>query len=259
MKKLIISLLLVVLVIPSLALAEEGKGTRRSVQREGAHRWDGPKLKPVAGRIVSLTASTVTVAMPVKSKDAKAKFKYVKVRTSEKPGLRGLLAKGLGRKGQLLCRKTDKGAWVLVRIKSIKGVEVPRQGARRAGARERLPEKGQTISHEQLERMETRPLAQGPRRPANPQIAKLEQRSQQLAKRYRQAKGQEKEELNDRLRGTLSEVFKLKVRMQAKQIERLKKQLDKLRERLEKRERNREGMIQKRLGQLTGEEENLPW
>ncbi len=32
-----------------------------------------------------------------------------------------------------------------------------------------------------------------------------------------------------------------------------------LREGLEKRERNRETMIQKRFGQLTGEEENLPW
>ena len=128
MKKLIISLLLVVLVIPSLAWAEEGKGTRRPVQQEGAHRWGGMKLEPVVGKIVSLTANTVTVATPVESKDAKAKFKHVKVQISNKLDLQGLLAKGLGKKGQLLCRKTDKGAWVLVRIKSIKGVRLAEHG-----------------------------------------------------------------------------------------------------------------------------------
>ena len=341
MKKLIISLLLIVLAIPSLALAQEGKGARRPGQREGA-RGGGVmklesvagkivmKLEPVVGKMVSLTANKVTIAMPAKSKDAKAKFKHVKVRISDKLDLRGLLAKGLGKKARLLCRKTDKGAWVLVRIKSIEGVEVPRQGPWwGAEARERLHEKSQTISSEQFKRMENRframakrvrenpelreelrnlakkdfeafrqrirrihgelsksikgdgpkksqrrpegkgkppgtrrgqgPQARGPRRPVNPQIAKLEQQSQQLAKRYRKAEGQDKEELGDKLRGTLSEVFKLKVRMQAKQVERLEKQLERLREGLKKREHNREDMIQKRFGKLTGEEEDLPW
>ena len=49
MKKLIISLLLVVLVIPSLAWAEEGKEAKHPLQQKGAHRWGGMKLEPVGG------------------------------------------------------------------------------------------------------------------------------------------------------------------------------------------------------------------
>jgi len=103
------------------------------------------------------------------------------------------------------------------------------------------------------------PQARGPRRPVNPQIAKLERQSHKLANRYRQAKGQDKKKLGDTLRGTLSEIFKLKVQMQGKQVERLEKQLERLRKELKKRESNRKTMIQKRFDRLTGEEKDLPW
>ncbi len=96
-------------------------------------------------------------------------------------------------------------------------------------------------------------------RPGSPQIIKLEQQSRVLAGRYRQAKGRDKEELGEKLRKTLTEVFELKVQTQGKQVQRLKRQLEKLRGQLEKRERNREAMIQKRFTKLTGEEEDLPW
>ena len=95
--------------------------------------------------------------------------------------------------------------------------------------------------------------------PESAEIRKLEQQSQELAKQYRQAKGRDKEELGEKLRKTLTEVFELKVQTQAKQVQRLERQLEKLREQLEKRERNREAMIQKRFTHLTGQEEDLPW
>ena len=96
-------------------------------------------------------------------------------------------------------------------------------------------------------------------RPGSPQIIKLEQQSQELARRQRQAEGQEKEELGEKLRKTLTEVFELKVQTQGKQVQRLKRQLEKLRGQLEKRERNREAIIEKRFTQLTGQEEELSW
>ena len=97
------------------------------------------------------------------------------------------------------------------------------------------------------------------RPPRNPQIVKLEQQSQKLASQYRQAKGRDKEELGEKLRKTLTEVFEQKVQTQAKQVQRLEKQLEKLRDRLEKRQKTREAMIQKRFTHLTGQEDELSW
>ncbi len=326
MKKLIASLLLVVLVVPSLAWAEQDNPPQRRRQQKDAHGRGGMKLEQVGGKIVSLSINTVTIATGAPSKDKKTKAKYVKVQTSAKPELQAALFRGLGRKAQLLCRKTDKGAWVLVRIKSIEGVEVAEQGRRWPGMMGEMFRRGKELSPEQREQMrerframsehigkrpelrkELRELAekdpdvfrlrvrqireQGPERPdtrrqpgrptpqagravfkpgpffpspprvrpGSPQIAKLEQQSQELAKQYRQAKGRDKEELGEKLRKTLTEVFELKVEMQAKQVERLEEQLEKLREQLERRERNREAMIQKRFTHLTGQEEDLPW
>ncbi|MCK4850220.1 MAG: hypothetical protein KAT11_02660 [Phycisphaerae bacterium] len=338
MKKLIASLLLVVLVVPSLAWAEQGRQPQRRRQQKDAPGRGGMKLEQVGGKIVSLSINTVTIATGAPSKDKKTKAKYVKVQTSAKPKLRELLARGLGLKAQLLCRKTDKGALVLVRVRSIEGVEVPEQERRWPGMRDRMRQRGKELSPEQREKMrerfgamaeqlrenpqlrqELRKLAkedpeafrrrirqireQGPgrpdrmrprrepgrptpqagrRRPGEPmpppgpgmgprwgsgrraspesaEIRKLEQQSQALAKRYRQAKGPDKEELGEKLRKTLTEAFELKVQTQAKQVQRLERQLEKLREQLEKRERNREAMIQKRFTHLTGQEEDLPW
>ncbi len=338
MKKLIASLLLVVLVVPSLAWAEQGKQPQRRRQQKDAPGRGGMKLEQVGGKIVSLSANTVTIAKAAQTEDDKAKVQQVKVRTADKPELRGLLAKGLGQKAQLLCKKTDKGAWVLVRIKSIEGVEVAEQGRRWPGMRDRMRQRGKELSPEQREKMRERfktmgahlrknpelrkklrelaekdPEAfrrrirqiheQGPgrpdrmrprweprgpmpqadrRRPGEPmpplglgmspmgvsrrrasaesaEIRKLEQQSQELGKRYRQAKGRDKEKLGEKLRKTLTEVFELKVQTQGKQVQRLERQLEKLRGQLEKRERNREAIIEKRFTKLTRQEEELSW
>ena len=327
MKKLIASLLLVVLVVPSLAWAEQGKQPQRRRQQKDAPGRGGMKLEQVGGKIVSLSINTVTIATGAPSKDKKTKAKYVKVQTSAKPELQAALFRGLGRKAQLLCRKTDKGAWVLVRVKSIEGVEVPEQERRWPGMRDRMRQRGKELSPEELERAEKRFKAmaehlrekpelrkelrklakenpeafrrrirqireQGPGRPdrmrprrepprgpmpqpgpgmspwwgagrrpsrESAEIRKLEQQSQKLAKRYRQAKDRDKEELGEKLRKTLTEVFELKVQTQAKQVQRLERQLEKLRGQLEKRERNREAMIQKRFAKLTKQEDELSW
>ncbi len=324
MKKRIVSLLLAVLVVPGLAQAQDTQEPRRAV--EGC---DGVKLERVAGKIVSLSANTVTIATRAKSNDDKAK--HVKVQISAKPELRDLFAKGLGQKAQLFCRKTDKGGLVIVRVRSIEGVEVPEQRRQRPGMMGQMRHGGEELSPEQLEkrrerfgamrehfrenpelRKELRELAQsdpeafgqrirqmhedsgtasgarprggfsgrktgqpgrdgarpGPARQrggrgmdrlGNPQIAKLEQQSQELAKRYQKAQGQDKEELDEKLRDTLTEAFELKVQAQGKQVQHLEKQLDRLRKQLEKREQSREAMIQKRFSQLTGQEDELSW
>ncbi len=314
MKKLMVSLLLVVLVVPSLAWAEEAKETKHPRKQKVTHSHVPMAIE---GKIVSLSVNTVTIATGANSQDDKAKVKRVKVWISDTPGVRVLLAskgidpkaqrlllaKGLGRKAQLLCKKTHKGDWILLSIKSIEGVEVPKRRvsyrimAEYIGKRPELRKELRELAEKDPEafrlrvrqireqgpsrpdrmrprREPSRPTPQAGRavfkpgpffpsprrvRPGSPQIAKLEQQSQELAKRYRQAKGRDKEELGEKLRRTLSKVFELKVQTQVKQVERLERQLEKLRDQLEKRERNREAMIQKRFGQLTGEEENLPW
>ncbi len=310
MKKLIASLLLVVLVVPGLAWAEEAKETKHPRKQKVTHSHVPMAIE---GKIVSLSANTVTIATGAKSQDDKAKVKRVKVWISDTPGVRVLLAnkgfdpkaqrlllaKGLGRKTQLLCQKTHKGDWMLQSIKSIEGVEVPKRRAsfrilsEHIGKRPELRKELRELAKKDPEafRRRIRQIhasdgtkltfhlrdgrglrwsgpgggrgglrgGRGMVRPGSPQIAKLEQQSQELAKQYRQAKGRDKEELGEKLRKTLTEVFELKVQTQAKQVQRLERQLEKLRDQLEKRERNREAMIQKRFTQLTGQKEDLPW
>ena len=333
MKKLIASLLLIVLVVPGLAWAEEGKEPQQHRRRKASTHEGETQLKQVGGKIVSLSANTVTLTTRAASKDKKTKAKHVKVRISDKGRMRLLLARGLGQKAQLLCRKTDKGGLVLVRIKTIEGVEIPEQGRRRPGMRGEMYSRGKELSPEERGKMRelfkamgshiqknpelrrelrelaekdpeafrrrirqireqglgrpdtrrqpSRPTPQANRRrsrsgepmpgmsprgvsrrrasPESAAIRELEQQSQELARRYRQAKGRDKEELDEKLRKTLSEVFELKVQTRDKQVQRLERQLDRLREQLEKRERNREAMIQKRFSQLTGQKDELSW
>ncbi len=313
MKKLIASLLLIVLVVPGLVWAEEAKETKHPRQQKDAPARKGMKLEQVTGQIVSLSVDTLTLAKAVSSKGEEAKGKHVEVQISQKPHLRGLLAQGLGRKAQLLCRKTDKGAWVLVKIESVDGVlwsarlrqrlseraeERYRTMAKQLQENPQLREELRGLAQEDPEAFRQRirqmheqmPMAERPEiisardgrgrrkpgpvsrdgarsryarrgrgRPENPQIAKLEQQSQELAKQYGKAKGRNKEKLDDKLRNTLTEIFDLKAEAQTKQVKRLEKQLEKLHEKLEKREQNREAMIQKRFSQLTGQEDELSW
>lgn len=94
------------------------------------------------------------------------------------------------------------------------------------------------------------------RRGQNPEITKLERQSYQLAQKYRRAEGKEKDELAEKLRDTLAQVFKLKAQVHEKEVERLEKQLDRLRQRLAKRQESSEDIIQKRFEQLTGREDS---
>ncbi len=77
MKKLIASLLLVVMVVSGLALAEQANPPRRRRQQRAAPGRVGMRPEQVAGKIVSLSMNTVTLATGVSSKDKKTKTKYV--------------------------------------------------------------------------------------------------------------------------------------------------------------------------------------
>lgn len=167
MKKLIAILLLVVLVVPGLAWAEEGRQPQRRQQRAAA-RGSEMELKQVGGKIVSLSANTVTIAPLEKSKDAKTAVVHI----SEKPELLGLLAKGLGRKAQLICRETDKDGLVLVKVNSIEGVAVPKQGSPWPGMRDKMQHGGKTLSPEQREKMRGQFKAMHERIDKNPELRK---------------------------------------------------------------------------------------
>ena len=96
--------------------------------------------------------------------------------------------------------------------------------------------------------------------PGNEQTQKLERQTHDLARQYRQAEGQEKQELEGKLRAALLETFEAKSQLQNQQVEHLEKQLQKLRSRLENRRKNREAIIDQRFEQLTGQQDDeLSW
>ncbi len=61
------------------------------------------------------------------------------------------------------------------------------------------------------------------------------------------------------LKDTLGKLFDLKIQDEKINIENAQKELDSQKERLKKREANKEKIIGKRMGQLTGEDEDLEW
>lgn len=93
----------------------------------------------------------------------------------------------------------------------------------------------------------------------DPQIRRLERETHELARKYSQAEGEQKEQLGQKLRDKLSETFDKKVELRAKEVERLEKQLEKLHQRLEKRRQNREAIIEKRFAKLTKQGDDLSW
>jgi hypothetical protein len=96
--------------------------------------------------------------------------------------------------------------------------------------------------------------------PEDEELQKLERQTHELAEQCHRADGQEKDELGEKLRETLSQVFEKKDQAQSQEVERLEKQLDKLRSRLENREKNREAIINQRFDKLTGQQDDeLAW
>lgn len=84
----------------------------------------------------------------------------------------------------------------------------------------------------------------------------LERETVELSQRIRSlSEGSEREELIDRLRVRLEEIFEMKQENRRREIEELEERLGSLQHRLEKRERYHDYIIEKRLNQLIGTEE----
>jgi len=87
----------------------------------------------------------------------------------------------------------------------------------------------------------------------------LEKRSIKLAETCRTTEGEERERAVAELRETLAEIFLLKQEFMKADLSRLEKELDELRGLIAKRESRREGLIDRRLGDMLGECEDIPW
>ena len=112
----------------------------------------------------------------------------------------------------------------------------------------------------QLEELEiTRGLLAAENYQLNAEVLKLEAEARQLARQAQRAVGEEHDELENELKAKLEEIF-------AKKMERRKEVLDKLREELQENEKNyaarnaaRSEMIERRLRELLGKDEEFKW
>ena len=87
----------------------------------------------------------------------------------------------------------------------------------------------------------------------------LEKHCVELAQACRQAEGEDKAVREAALRETLAEVFELKQEFMRADVARMENELNELKGLITKREGRREGLIGRRLEELLGEQEVLPW
>lgn len=82
----------------------------------------------------------------------------------------------------------------------------------------------------------------------------------ELVERFQQADGSdEKESVKEELQSVLGQLFEIREKARAREIERLTKQLQRLTERLGKRQEKRDEIVQRRLAQLLGIGDDLDW
>jgi len=88
----------------------------------------------------------------------------------------------------------------------------------------------------------------------------LERQSRDLVRRYKQAtQAQEKTALSTDLNGVLDELFELRERHREVMIEHLEKELQTLKQTTEKRRQNKDRILQNRMVELLGADEDLRW
>jgi len=87
----------------------------------------------------------------------------------------------------------------------------------------------------------------------------LEKRADELAASCREVAGEERSLKIAELRETLTEIFELKQEFMKADLSRLEKELAELRGLIAGREERREGLIDRRLGDLIGQSEEMPW
>jgi len=84
----------------------------------------------------------------------------------------------------------------------------------------------------------------------------LEQRSRELAGKYRQAGGSEdKGKIKKELVDTVNEHFEVRQQLRNLEVKRLEQQVKQLRDKIELRVKNRKDLVDKRIIELTGEDE----
>lgn len=96
---------------------------------------------------------------------------------------------------------------------------------------------------------------------ADPEMLELEQsesqhaaRADELAVRYRQAGGEERDELRQQLRTAIQEHFEIRQKKRLLQLRRIEEEVKRLRDAISKREASREAIIDRRFAELVGEE-----
>ena len=85
----------------------------------------------------------------------------------------------------------------------------------------------------------------------------LEQRTMQLAHRYRLAAEEQREELKKELTEVINKHFDVRQEKRELQLKRMEEALSKLREAIQKRSDARDEIVEKRLGDLVGERSDL--
>ena len=88
---------------------------------------------------------------------------------------------------------------------------------------------------------------------------KLDQKSWQLAEKYKGADAKSKETIKKELVSTLNELFDLKEADKIREIARLENELKKLKDMIDSRNKNRERIIDKRFNEMMGQPEYLEW
>lgn len=88
---------------------------------------------------------------------------------------------------------------------------------------------------------------------------RLERRSRRLAALAGKAEGGEKDSYATELKAVLEEMFELRQDLMKAELEDMERDLDRLRALIRKRQENRAAIIERRLGDLTGEHADLGW
>ena len=167
MKRIMLALMVVVLVVPAVASAQKDEGFRDPPPGGTARATGRLNLEIIQGKIVSVGTDEVVIAS-----GSSEQSKQVKVRIPEmnRDEFRTLLAQGIGKQGQLRCRKDKEGALVLYRIREIEGVDVSSQPGFGGDMRQRLQDRTEQLSPEQREKMRDRFGAMSEHLKENPEL-----------------------------------------------------------------------------------------
>jgi len=89
---------------------------------------------------------------------------------------------------------------------------------------------------------------------------KLEYRSSDLAERiHGMQQGAEQEEMKKELRGVLSRLFDVRESEKESEVDRLEEEMARLRETLKKRKEAKDSIVDRRMNDMLGEEDDLRW